>query len=34
MKSFRLFWRAVKSTRHEMWISLQKLLSSPTLEYT
>lgn len=27
-KSFQLFWRAVKSTRHEMWISLQLLLVS------
>lgn len=26
MKSFRLFWRAIKSTRHEMWISLQVLV--------
>lgn len=28
MKSFRLFWRAVKSTRHEMWISLQVLVAT------
>ena len=26
MKSFSLFWRAVKSTRHEMWVSLQVLV--------
>ena len=26
MKSFRLFWRAIKSTWHEMWISLQVLV--------
>lgn len=25
-KSFQLFWRAVKSTRHEMWVSLQVLI--------
>lgn len=25
-KSFNLFWRAVKSTRHEMWVSLQVLI--------
>ena len=25
-KSFHLFWRAVKSTRHEMWVSLQVLI--------
>lgn len=28
MNSFRLFWRAVKSTRHEMWISLQVLVAT------
>lgn len=28
MKSFRLFWRAVKSTRHEMWVSLQVLIAT------
>ncbi len=28
MKSFRLFWRAVKSTRHEMWVSLQVLVAT------
>ena len=26
--SFRLFWRAVKSTRHEMWVSLQVLVAA------
>lgn len=26
-KSFKLFWHAVKSTRHEMWISLQVLIA-------
>ena len=26
MTSFRLFWRAVKSTRHEMWVSVQVLV--------
>ena len=26
MKSFRLFWKAVKSTRHEMWVSFQILI--------
>ena len=26
IKSFDLFWRAVKSTRHEMWVSLQVLI--------
>ena len=28
MKSFELFWRAVKSTRHEMWVSLQVLVAA------
>lgn len=28
MKSFQLFWRAVKSTRHEMWVSLQVLIAT------
>lgn len=28
MKSFRLFWSAVKSTRHEMWVSLQVLVAT------
>ena len=28
MKSFRLFWQAVKSTRHEMWVSLQVLVAA------
>ena len=28
MKSFSLFWRAVKSTRHEMWVSLQVLVAA------
>lgn len=28
MKSFRLFWQAVKSTRHEMWVSLQVLVAT------
>lgn len=28
MKSFQLFWRAVKSTRHEMWVSLQVLVAT------
>ena len=28
MKSFRLFWNAVKSTRHEMWVSLQVLAAT------
>ena len=28
MKSFRLFWRAVKSTRHEMWVSVQVLVAA------
>ncbi len=27
MKSFRLFWQAVKSTRHEMWVSVQVLVA-------
>lgn len=31
MKSFRLFWRAVKSTRHEMWVSLQVLIAATLL---
>lgn len=26
--SFQLFWRAVKSTRHEMWVSLQVLVAA------
>lgn len=28
LTSFRLFWRAVKSTRHEMWVSLQVLVAT------
>lgn len=28
MKSFKLFWKAVKSTRHEMWVSLQVLVAT------
>lgn len=28
MKSFRLFWEAVKSTRHEMWVSVQVLVAA------
>lgn len=28
MRSFRLFWRAVKSTRHEMWVSVQVLVAA------
>ncbi|MDE7414499.1 MAG: hypothetical protein K2N05_12040 [Muribaculaceae bacterium] len=28
MKSFKLFWRAIKSTRHEMWVSLQVLVAT------
>ena len=28
LTSFRLFWRAVKSTRHEMWVSLQVLVAA------
>lgn len=27
MKSFKLFWKAVKSTRYEMWVSLQVLVA-------
>lgn len=27
MKSFVLFWRAIKSTRHEMWVSVQVLVA-------
>lgn len=27
MKSFRLFWQAVRSTRHEMWVSVQVLVA-------
>ena len=26
MQSFQLFWRAVKATRHEMWVSVQVLV--------
>lgn len=28
MRSFRLFWQAVKSTRHEMWVSVQVLVAT------
>lgn len=31
LASFRLFWRAVKSTRHEMWVSLQVLVAATLL---
>lgn len=27
LKSFRLFWQAIKSTKHEMWVSLQVLVA-------
>ncbi len=30
-KSLRLFWKAVKSTRHEMWVSLQVLVAATLL---
>ena len=26
--SFRLFWRAVKTTRHELWVSVQVLVAA------